>query len=478
MKIKRFEATSMSEALRQIKKEFGDEAVILSAKTHKKGKRFLGKHAAQKVVVTAAVDQKPEVTQSKNQLFGNRDQPSEKRTGAYGAKDSGDSASGILTRFNPITKTGRMLLKPIIAERMTETMQQKNIDDDVQVLKDAGLDQKLAVQWDEQIRGLLPEEGIGPQDIRQALSQVIQAQKIVGTLYRGKRSKQKQVVVIGPAGVGKTCAVAKMAARQALQNPDTVAMMSFDNQRVAGVTELERLSKIMRVSFKTAFTIDALKEAIVELDEYPLVLVDTPGISPDSRTQREELRRLLAFFDNAETILLLNAALQEHAMDQMIQFFKAFNIHSLLFTGLDWAMNVGTMINVSERHKLPIGYLSHSPKIPDGLKVSTADLLAMLLFPKDRPDEEEDRQPVTLLHADRSESSPHYVANRNSDIFHLHTCKSVKRINADNMIVFKDPVEAMGQQFKPCRVCSSAFIAPKPKDRPARGYAGSRYECQ
>ena len=36
MKIKRFEAPSMSEALRMIKKEFGEEAVILSAKTVKK----------------------------------------------------------------------------------------------------------------------------------------------------------------------------------------------------------------------------------------------------------------------------------------------------------------------------------------------------------------------------------------------------------------------------------------------------------
>ena len=36
MKIKRFEASSMSDALRMVKKEFGDDAVILSAKTVKK----------------------------------------------------------------------------------------------------------------------------------------------------------------------------------------------------------------------------------------------------------------------------------------------------------------------------------------------------------------------------------------------------------------------------------------------------------
>ncbi|MGD8835573.1 MAG: hypothetical protein PVJ19_11555, partial [Desulfobacteraceae bacterium] len=64
MKIKRFEATSMSEALRQIKKEFGDEAVILSAKTHKKSQRFLGKKSSRKVVVTAAADNKSNASQT------------------------------------------------------------------------------------------------------------------------------------------------------------------------------------------------------------------------------------------------------------------------------------------------------------------------------------------------------------------------------------------------------------------------------
>ena len=59
MKIKRFEASSMSDALRMIKKEFGEDAVILSAKTMKKNSGLLGNKRPQKVVVTAAVDNAP-----------------------------------------------------------------------------------------------------------------------------------------------------------------------------------------------------------------------------------------------------------------------------------------------------------------------------------------------------------------------------------------------------------------------------------
>ena len=54
MQIKRFEARNMTEALRLIKKEFGSEAVILSARTVKREKGILGALKKYGVEVTAA----------------------------------------------------------------------------------------------------------------------------------------------------------------------------------------------------------------------------------------------------------------------------------------------------------------------------------------------------------------------------------------------------------------------------------------
>ena len=56
MQIKRFEAKNMTEALRQIKRELGAEAVILSAKDIRKENRLLGIARKIGVEVTAAVD--------------------------------------------------------------------------------------------------------------------------------------------------------------------------------------------------------------------------------------------------------------------------------------------------------------------------------------------------------------------------------------------------------------------------------------
>ena len=56
MHIKRFEATSMAEAIRQVKQELGPEAVILSSRPLRRRWRWLGTLQRSGVEVTAAGD--------------------------------------------------------------------------------------------------------------------------------------------------------------------------------------------------------------------------------------------------------------------------------------------------------------------------------------------------------------------------------------------------------------------------------------
>lgn len=474
MKIKRFEASGMPEALRNIKKEFGGDAVILSAKTIKKG-RFLGKKSSQRVVVTAALDRLPDIMQKEmgdSVQTGKASPRTENQTASAGVFANGNS---MLSRFSPITKTGQKILKPKFVHLMTESEEQKTSFSIHQRLLDTGLSEEIASELDQQLRGLLQEQEAKTEDIKHALSQVIQVRNIVGTWQQIKSENQKCIAMVGPAGVGKTSAVAKMAAKMAMQQSTSVAIISMDNQRVAGTTELERFSKIIGVPFTTAFTVEAVKKVTAQLKSYKTTIIDTPGISADDPVQREKLRRMLSSIDHVDSHLLINATLDENAMARIIDYFKLLNPKNLLFTGLDWTVKYGHMMNQSEAHHLPIGYLSDSARIQDGLKTATAGMLAGLLLCDGQSEADDRDKQVTVIMPSKVKNDQYYVANSNSDIFHFHECKSVRRINTDNMIVFKDAAEAMGQQFKPCRMCCSELMAaPKPIDRLARGYAGSR----
>jgi flagellar biosynthesis protein FlhF len=476
MKIKRFEADSMSEALRRIKKEFGDEAVILSAKSQVRNKRFLGKKGASQVVVTAAIDKQT------NGAMTSTSVPGDEKWGTTSAEGTAPKDTGLfpgssfLKRFNPITKTGQKILKPKIVERMTAPSPEISRTPLYQRLRDRGVCDIIAAEWDRQIQGLLQDDVMAhPKEAVQALSQAIQAKQLVGTHHHRQPMQQRIIILMGPSGAGKTSAVAKMATKLSLQHPDAVAVLSLDNQRVAGTAELERFAPIIGVPLMKTFKPEEIESALSDCEAYSHIIVDTPAISLDDPLQREKLRRLLTFFDDAEHLLVLNASIQEKTMARMIQYFKPLTIHSYCFTGLDWCVEPGILINQADARSVPIGFISDSSRMGEELKPATADLLAELLIGEGADAVSMSTDSITVVTRSKKRPDHYYVANRNSDIFHFHECKSVKRINTDNMVVFKDSAEAMGQQFKPCRMCCSEYIAAQPSNRLARGYAGNRY---
>ena len=304
----------------------------------------------------------------------------------------------------------------------------------------------------------------------------MEAKGWVGAIKPKSRANQRIIVMLGPSGVGKTSAVAKLCARHIMQHQESVAMISFDNQRVAGTAELERYARILGVPIRMIFDLEDVPAVMEQMAAYELLIVDTPGFESEDRILCEQLRRLLNAMGDPERYLMLGADAQESVMARIVEFCRPLGVQRLFFTRLDWAVEVGPMINQVAASNLPIAYLSDSAKVPDGMQIATAeDLARRIVLPNRNPSASQDDAKVTVVKGrDVPAQDDYYVANRNSDIFHLNGCKSVQRINTDNMIVFKDPSEALGRQFKPCRMCCSDLIIPKPIDRLARGYAGRR----
>jgi methylphosphotriester-DNA--protein-cysteine methyltransferase len=58
-------------------------------------------------------------------------------------------------------------------------------------------------------------------------------------------------------------------------------------------------------------------------------------------------------------------------------------------------------------------------------------------------------------HLIKNRASDIFIANRNSDVFHIPSCKWTRMIKEDNIIVFDNMLEAEKKMFKPCRSCMS-----------------------
>ena len=479
MKIKRFEASNMSDALRMIKKEFGEEAVILSAKSIRKTSRLLGNTNAKQVVVTAAIDTSPAP-----QTGGDSHRLSQTANNSDDASDKSnrDASSGMkfLKRFKPITRTGQRKLQPKLVRMMSQAKPPEEPETPAldRMLISQSVDETLAADLHQKTSALLTNSLHDQNELQAAFSQVITACGVVGPVGSMPNDAQRILVMVGAAGVGKTTTAAKFSAKHAMQyGGESVAMLSLDNQRIAGQAELERYARVMGVELKSAYQVSDIKRELDALRHRRLIVVDTPGMAAHDQVQLENLRRMIKAMPGAVVNLILNADADSEAMAKAIRFFKPVGPHSLIYSKIDWASRYGGLINMSIKMGLPISHLCDSPKVPEGIQIATAEKISALVIPKqhiNKGQQEEDPVITVVRGTESQQMDDYYIANRNSDIFHQKNCKSIKRINKDNTVVFKDPAEAMGQQFKPCRMCCSELIISKPVQRLARNYASNR----
>lgn len=341
-----------------------------------------------------------------------------------------------------------------------------------------GVDEQLAADLHQKTMALTNKALHVKDELHTALSQVITASNVVGPHIRATMDTRHIMVLVGAAGVGKTTTVAKFAAKQVMQSGGkSVAFLTLDDQRIAGQAELDRYAHILGIELRRAYHTDDIGRELDALNGHRLVVVDTPGLAAHDHIQLEQLRRLIKAISNASVYLVLNADADSGAMDKAVRFFKPLDPGRVIFTKVDWASRYGCLINIPLKNDMPISHLCDSQKVPEGIHAATAEKIAAMVLPKkaENDGQQEDEPVVSVVRgSENKQMETYYVANRNSDIFHHKNCKSVKRINRDNMVVFQDPVDAMGQQFKPCRMCCSELIISKPVQRLARNYASYR----
>ena len=182
------------------------------------------------------------------------------------------------------------------------------------------------------------------------------------------------VALIGPAGVGKTTTLAKLAARFVISyGPDKVAMVTADHYRIGAVEQVRTYGRIMGCDALAVNSLSELPQTLLKLKDKSLVLVDTAGVGLNDKrfeTQLGELkaqRRL-----NLKHYLVLPAEAQRRTLEGAYEHFKELGIDGLVLTKTDESVNLCDALSLCLKYKLKLCYVTDGQRVPEDIRVPGA----------------------------------------------------------------------------------------------------------
>jgi len=384
MQIKRFEAKNMTEALRSIKKEFGPEAVILSARTLKKERGIFGHPKSTGVEVSAAIDTYYPDYKTNNSLkrYPNYPADQQNRNGHEGERNP------LIEAFEKRITAAKHNTYPIIKRNDIPQTIQKLFEMHQQLLFQ-GVREDISLELIGRINSTAVSDEFFKNDaVKQCLAQILEEMGVKTERVKLRSGNQKIVAFIGPTGVGKTTTLAKLAAvAKTSRKKRRVALITLDNYRIAAVEQLKIYAKIFGIPIEAPTNNREFKKYFKKLTNSDLILIDTAGINPKNGDQIKELNRYFEKIPSAEIHLLLNATTKESTLDETLEKFQDIPISRLIFTKLDECTTYGTILNQLFRTKIPVSYFTNGQQIPDDLEVATTEKLVDLLLKQEQPKE-------------------------------------------------------------------------------------------
>jgi flagellar biosynthesis protein FlhF len=161
------------------------------------------------------------------------------------------------------------------------------------------------------------------------------------------------LALVGASGVGKTTATAALAAQCVEQHgAASVGIVTLDTARPGAHEQLRHITRELGVVAHAAPDAAALRDLLQLWSGKHMVLIDTPGIMPNSPGVDA---LCLLDLSELEQLLVVNAAADSEVQYAFFQkMLPNSQVTGVVLTHRDEALKLGPMINNLLRHRIPL----------------------------------------------------------------------------------------------------------------------------
>ena len=399
MKIKRYVANNMQEAMLKVKMDLGSEAVILNTKSVKK-KGIFNIFSKPMTEVLAAIDEEAANGKKKNSNDVSKKLPSTLRYNSQGNSvkekpgyiqtEIKNNSSVDEDKINALQqKVNKMedFLEKIynsINKKEENSKEDNNTVESISnhneylekyydILTNNEIDNELAKKIIEKAKQFSDRVN-SEEDAEELMTKIISG--LLGSAEKiniDETKKQYGVLITGPTGLGKTTTMAKNAANFSLNMGKSVGLITADTYRIAAVEQLKTYAEILNMPVTVIYSHNEMKDALEEHSDKDLILIDTAGRSHKNKAQLEELKLLINVTNADETFLVVSATTNKATVKDILQTYSFLDNYKLVFTKLDETSSIGCILNARYTTGKTISYITNGQSVPDDIEVANID---------------------------------------------------------------------------------------------------------
>ncbi len=377
MKIKRFFADDIRQALRQVRETLGPDAVILSNKSVDGGVELVAAmdydeaafEQQQRAAEAAAAEEAP-VTPIREARGSDGGRTADPRPAPEPARVEW-SQDPVLVEMRREMKALRRMMENQLSDMVWHEMGNRRPQTQELLRRLMGLD--LTPDLCHRLAERIQDADSLDQAWRKALYQLAAELPVAG---EGLIDEGGVVALVGPTGVGKTTTIAKLAARFILRHGHrNLALVTTDSYRIGAREQLNTYARILDVPVRTAASADELRVTLNALSGKRLVLVDTAGMSQRDLRLSDQLSMLHSGSRPVRTFLALSATTQQPAMEQAVKAFGGDSLEGCILTKVDEAASLGGALSAVIHCGIPLAFYTDGQKVPEDIHLARAHTL-------------------------------------------------------------------------------------------------------
>lgn len=396
MKIKRYFAADMRQAIRKVREEQGPDAVILSNRKVEGGIEIIAAVDYDEELVGQALGQTaaPAHTAAQAAQASSRNEARDYMAAATKASAHAATADSERENMAPVQEARPAAIRPNIHWAQDPALVAMRRE--IQELRGLLENQLAHLAWGDlqrrqpiktELLRRLTELGLTPALCKRISEQVGPVEddeqgwrRALGLLAHHLAVTDDDILnaggviaLVGSTGVGKTTTVAKLAARFALRHGQrSVALITTDCYRIGAHEQLFTYGRILGVPVQVASTHEELQNALRSLSDKRLVLIDTAGMSQRDLRLTEQFTTLLDSGFPLQTYLVLSATTQPGVLEETLQRFGKVALAGCILTKLDEAASLGGVLSTVAKHRMPLAYVGDGQRVPEDLHPARA----------------------------------------------------------------------------------------------------------